>query len=213
MGQTQVYDTGDRLICVTAVSCGVNRVLQCKTVERDGYNAVQLGYGEQKPHRVNRPLTGHYMRHGGVYPRHVREFRDFDLEVRSGGEVRPNDCFSPGDFVDVVGITKGHGFQGVMKRHGFGGGRASHGAKGWKRRPGSIGQGASPGWVRKGQPMPGHMGQERRTVQNLRVVRILEDENVVLVGGAVPGAIGDCVVIREAKKRPRTRISARERGE
>ena len=201
-GQTQVYDEGGRLVCVTAVSCGVNRVVQCRSAERDGYQAVQLAYGEARASRLARPLLGHLRKHGVDGCRLIREFRGFSLQVAPGDEVRPADCFSAGDYVDVVGVTKGRGFQGVMKRHGFGGGRASHGAKGWKRRPGSIGQGSTPGWVRKGQPMPGHMGQVRRTVQNLRVVRVMEEENVILVQGAVPGAKGGYVVVREAKKRP-----------
>ncbi|MCS1408210.1 MAG: 50S ribosomal protein L3 [Verrucomicrobia subdivision 3 bacterium] len=201
LGQTQVYDEGGDLVCVTAVECRPNRVLQCKTEETDGYNAVQLGFGVQKPQRVNKPLTGHYHKHGAEPCQKIKEFRDFEVSVKPGDEVKLADCFFAGDFVDAIGVTKGHGFQGVMKRHGFGGGRATHGAKGWKRRPGSIGQGSTPGYVRKGQPMPGHMGQVRRTVQNLKVVRIMEEDNVVLVSGAIPGAVGDYVVIRSAKKK------------
>ncbi len=201
LGQTQVYDESGKLVCVTAVQCGPNRVLQCKTEETDGYNAVQIGFGVQKAQRVNKPLTGHYHKHNAEPVQRIKEFRDFELSVKPGDEVKPGDCFSAGDWVDAIGTTKGHGFQGVMKRHGFGGGRATHGAKGWKRRPGSIGQGSTPGTVRKGQPMPGHMGQRRRTVQNLRVVRVMEEEQVLLVSGAIPGAVGDYVVIRGAKKK------------
>ncbi len=201
LGQTQVYDERGNLVCVTAVQCGANRVLQRKTEAADGYNAVQLGFGTQKPQRMNKPLMGHFRKHGTEPCRKIKEFRDFDLPVKPGDAVRPGDCFSAGDFVDVVGVTKGRGFQGVMKRHGFSGGRATHGAKGWKRRPGSVGQGSTPGYVRKGQPMPGHMGQERRTVQNLKVVRVMEEEDVLLINGALPGAAGDYVVIRGAKKK------------
>lgn len=208
LGQTQVYDDEGNLVCVTAVQCGPNRVLQCKTKETDGYSAVQLGFGSQKPNRVNKPLKGHFRKYRAEMCRKIKEFRDFDLSVKPGDEVKPDDCFSAGDFVDAVGTTKGRGFQGVMKRHGFSGGRASHGAKGWKRRPGSVGQGSTPGYVRKGQPMPGHMGQVRRTVQNLKVMRIMEDENVLLVSGAIPGAVGDYVIIRGAKKKQRARPSA-----
>ena len=201
LGQTQVYGDGGELICVTAVQCGPNRVIQRKTEATDGYNAVQLGFGVQKPQRVNKPLTGHYHKHKVEPVQRIKEFRDYELDVNPGDEVKPGDCFSAGDWVDAIGTSKGHGFQGVMKRHGFGGGRATHGAKGWKRRPGSIGQGSTPGTVRKGQPMPGHMGQARRTVQNLKVVRVMEDEQVLLISGAIPGSVGDYVVIRGAKKK------------
>lgn len=207
LGQTQVYDDAGNLLCVTVVQCGANRVLQCKSEASDGYNAVQLGFGTQKAQRVNKPLTGHYTKHKAEPCQRIREFRDFELEVKPGDEVKPSDCFSAGDWVDAIGTTKGHGFQGVMKRHGFGGGRQTHGAKGWKRRPGSIGQGSTPGTVRKGQPMPGHMGQVRRTVQNLKVVRVMEDEQVLLISGAVPGAVGDVVVIRGAKKKTKAKAA------
>lgn len=208
LGQTQIYDDEGNLVCVTVVRCGPNKVLQCKTEETDGYSAVQLGFGTQKTHRVNKPLKGHFRKYSAELCRKIKEFRNFALSVKPGDELNPWDCFSVGDFVDAVGMTKGRGFQGVMKRHGFSGGRASHGAKGWKRRPGSVGQGSTPGYVRKGQPMPGHMGQERRTVQNLRVMRIMEDEKVLLVSGAIPGAAGDYVIIRGAKKKQKTKPSA-----
>ncbi len=201
LGQTRVYEAGDRLVCVTVVACGANRVLQCKTVEVDGYDAVQLAYGTRKSGRTNRPLAGHLRRFKGESCQRIKEFRDYELTVEPGDEVNPGDCFKAGDFVDVVGVAKGRGFQGVMKRHGFGGGRGSHGSKGWKRRPGAIGQGSTPGYVRKGQPMPGHMGQVRRTVQNLRIVRVMAEENVLLISGAVPGAGGDFVIVRGAKKK------------
>jgi len=203
LGQTQVYDDAGNLVCVTAVQVGPNRVLQCKTEASDGYNAVQLGYGAQKPQRVNKPMMGHYVKNNAEPCQKIREFRDFEISVKPGDEVKAGDCFTAGDWVDAIGTTKGHGFQGVMKRHGFGGGRATHGAKGWKRRPGSIGQGSTPGWVRKGQPMPGHMGQSRRTVQNLKIVRVMDDEQVLLISGAIPGSVGDYVVIRNAKKKKR----------
>ena len=208
LGQTQIYDEEGNSVCVTVVQCGPNKVLQCKTEETDGYSAVQLGFGSQKTHRVNKPLKGHFRKYQAELCREIKEFRDFDLSVKPGDEVNPWDCFSVGDFVDAVGVTKGRGFQGVMKRHGFRGGRASHGAKGWKRRPGSVGQGSTPGYIRKGQPMPGHMGQARRTVQNLRVMRIMEEEKVLLISGAIPGATGDYVIIRGAKKKQKTKPSA-----
>lgn len=201
LGQTQIYDEGGKLLCVTAVCCGPNRVLQCKTKESDGYDAVQLGFGTQKASRINKPMIGHFEKHHADPCLRIREFRDFELPVKPGEWIKVGDCFSVGDWVDAIGTTKGHGFQGVMKRHGFGGGRATHGAKGWKRRPGAIGQGSTPGTVRKGQPMPGHMGQLRRTIQNLKIIRVMEEDQVLLISGAIPGAVGDYVIIRNAKKK------------
>jgi large subunit ribosomal protein L3 len=132
----------------------------------------------------------------------VREFRDFTLEVKSGDVIGVN-IFEKGDYIDAIGHTKGRGFEGVVKRWNFGGGGAAHGAKGFHRRPGSIGQRTDPGTVEPGKKMPGHMGQRRRTVQNLEVVQVREADNILLIRGAIPGAAGDYVVIREAKKRPK----------
>jgi len=143
----------------------------------------------------------------------VREFRNFGKEVKAG-ELLGADLFAAGDHVDCIGETKGRGFEGVVKRHRFGGGDASHGAKGWRRRPGSIAPGSTPGWVDKGKPMPGHMGQVRRTVQNLEVVQVRADDGVLLIKGSMPGAEGDYVIIRESKKRPKgwVKPSLREKG-
>jgi large subunit ribosomal protein L3 len=129
----------------------------------------------------------------------IREFRDFTLSVKPGDIIGAT-VFAKGDFVDAIGVTKGRGFEGVMKRHNFRGGDASHGAKGWRRRGGAIGQRLFPGTVMRGMRMPGHMGQVRRTVQNLQIIAVREAENLLLIKGAVPGANGDYVVIREAKK-------------
>jgi large subunit ribosomal protein L3 len=134
--------------------------------------------------------------------RKIKEFRDFSLEVNQGDSIGA-DVFEPGDYVDVIGKTKGRGFQGVVKRWNFGGGRGSHGSGGWRRRPGSIGAGSTPGHVIKGKQMPGHMGQASRTVQNLEIIRVQADDNLLLVKGAIPGANGDYIVIREAKKKPK----------
>lgn len=190
---------------VTVVLCGPNHVVQCKSVETDGYSAVQLGFDPQKDQRVNKPLIGHFQKHKTTGFKRIREFRDYTLAVKSGDVVKLEDCFAEGDFVDAVGVTKGRGFQGVMKRWNFGGGRATHGAKGWKRRPGAIGNRSFPGTVQKGKKMPGHMGQSQRTVQNLKVVKIHGDDQLLLVKGAIPGANGDYVVIREAKKKPKAK--------
>ncbi len=218
LGHTSVYDAEGNLVPVTVVHAGPNRVLQVKSREgKDGYNAVQLGYGEQKDTRLTKPLLGHLKRHGVeiqrpgpktpvvlVGVRRIREFRDFSLPVKPGDLIGP-DIFSPGDFVDAIGVTKGRGFEGVVKRHHFRGGDSTHGAKGWHRRPGAIGQRLFPGTVRRGMRMPGHMGQVRRTVQNLEVVRVMPEEHLLLIKGSCPGAEGDYVIIREAKKIPKAR--------
>ena len=199
MGQTRVYDEKGVCISVTVVLAGPNRVLQCKTEASDGYNAVQLGFDDQKDQRVTKPLLGHIKKHNGAAVKRIREFRDFSLSVKPGDIVGAT-MFTKGDFVDAIGVTKGRGFEGVMKRHNFRGGDASHGSKGFRRRPGAIGQRLFPGTVMRGMRMPGHMGQVRRTVQSLQIVQVREAENLLLIKGAIPGANGDYVVIREAKK-------------
>src|SRR6516225_1561121 len=193
LGQTRVYDAKGIMTPVTVVLAGPNRVLQCKTQQTDGYNSVQLGFDDQKEHRVTKPLLGHIKKFsaGGTGVKRIKEFRDFSKEVK------------PGDYVDAIGVTKGRGFEGVVKRHHFRGGDSTHGAEGWHRRSGAIGQRLFPGTVRRGMRMPGHMGQVRRTAQNLQVVQVREGDNLLLVRGAIPGAKGDYVVIREAKKRPK----------
>jgi large subunit ribosomal protein L3 len=209
LGQTSVYDAKGNLIPVTVVLAGPNRVLQCKTVESDGYKAVQLGFDDQKEHRLAKALAGHIRKNSGAPVKRIREFRDFSLEVKAGDVVGPN-IFAPGDYVDAIGVTKGRGFEGVVKRHRFRGGDITHGAKGWHRRSGAIGQRLFPGTVMRGMKMPGHMGQVRRTVQNLEIVQVREAENVLLIKGAVPGAKGDYVVIRESKKYPKQAAAAQK---
>jgi large subunit ribosomal protein L3 len=204
IGTTRVYDDAGKAVCVTVIHTGENRVVQCKTADgKDGYNAVQIGYDDQShKSRVTQPLQGHFKKHNASATKWVKEFRDFTLEVKPGDTV-PVTIFEPGDYVDAIARTKGRGFQGVVKRWNFAGGPASHGQKGWFRRPGSIAAGSTPGWVSKGKKMPGHMGQRQRTVQNLKIVQVREEDNLLLVKGAVPGANGDYVVIREAKKKPK----------
>ena len=217
---------------VTIVQAGPNQVLQRKTTGRDGYESVQLGFDGQKEHRLSLPKRGHLKAHNGeenytprspdrtvkgkarltnrkawdalaITPiRRIKEFRDFTLDVKPGDSIGA-DVFEAGDYVDVIGKTKGRGFQGVVKRWNFGGGRGSHGSGGWRRRPGSIGAGSTPGHVTKGKKMPGHMGQASRTVQNLEIIQVQADDNLLLVKGAIPGANGDYVVIRESKKKPK----------
>jgi large subunit ribosomal protein L3 len=208
LGQTRVYDARGNAVSVTVVLAGPNRVLQCKTIEADGYQAVQLGFDDQKESRVTRALNGHFKKHQGQAVKRVREFRDFTLPVKPGDVVGPN-LFAVGDYVDAIGVTKGRGFEGVMKRHHFAGGDMTHGAKGWHRRSGAIGQRLFPGTVMRGMKMPGHMGQVRRTAQSLQVVQVREADNLLLIKGAIPGAAGDYVVIRESKKHPKTKSAAK----
>jgi large subunit ribosomal protein L3 len=209
LGQTRVYDDKGNVHSVTVVLAGPNRVLQCKTQESDGYNSVQLGFDDQKDQRVTKPLLGHIKKHNGAAVKRIKEFRNFPLSVKPGDIVGPS-VFAKGDFVDAIGVTKGRGFEGVMKRHNFRGGDASHGAKGWRRRPGAIGQRLFPGTVMRGMRMPGHMGQVQRTTQNLEVIQVREADNLLLIKGAIPGAKGDYVVIREAKKNPKAKAAAKK---
>ncbi|MGA2244171.1 MAG: 50S ribosomal protein L3 [Verrucomicrobiota bacterium] len=202
LGHTRVYDANGVMVPVTVVLAGPNRVLQVKTqAGKDGYNSVQLGFDDQKEQRVTKPLLGHIKKHNGVAVKRIKEFRDFSKDVKPGDVVGPA-LFAVGDYVDAIGTTKGQGFEGVMKRHHFGGGPASHGHKGWHRRGGAIGERLFPGTVLRGFKMPGHMGQVSRTTQNLQIVQVREADNLLLIKGAIPGAEGDYLVIREAKKRP-----------
>jgi large subunit ribosomal protein L3 len=200
LGQTRIFDADGNVVPVTVVLAGPNRVVQCKTEESDGYKSVQLGFDDQKESRMTKPLMGHYKKYASTPTKRLREFRDFPLDVKPGDTVGA-EIFAEGDYVDAIGVTKGRGFEGVVKRFGFGGGNITHGSKGWHRRPGAIGQRLFPGTVMRGTKLPGHMGQRRRTVQNLKVVQVRGEENLLLISGAIPGAAGDYVVIREAKKR------------
>jgi large subunit ribosomal protein L3 len=203
LGHTRVYTATGTLVPVTVVLAGPNRVLQVKTqAGKDGYNSVQLGFDDQKEQRLTKALLGHIKKQNGVAVKRIREFRDFSKDVKPGDIVGPT-LFAPGDFIDAIGTTKGRGFEGVVKRHRFAGGDSTHGAKGWHRRAGAIGQRLFPGTVMRGMKMPGHMGQDTRTTQNLEVIQVLEADNLILIKGSIPGAEGDYVVIRESKKRPK----------
>jgi large subunit ribosomal protein L3 len=203
LGHTRVYTATGTLVPVTVVLAGPNRVLQVKTqAGKDGYNSVQLGFDDQKEQRLTKALLGHIKKQNGVAVKRIKEFRDFSKDVKPGDIVGPT-LFAPGDFIDAIGTTKGRGFEGVVKRHRFAGGDSTHGAKGWHRRAGAIGQRLFPGTVMRGMKMPGHMGQDTRTTQNLEVIQVLEADNLILIKGSIPGAEGDYVVIRESKKRPK----------
>jgi len=203
IGHTRVYDATGNVVPVTVVLAGPNRVLQVKTqAGKDGYNSVQLGFDDQKDQRLSKALLGHIKKQNGAAVKRIREFRDFSKDVKPGDIVGPA-LFAPGDFIDAIGVTKGRGFEGVVNRHKFAGGDSTHGAKGWHRRSGAIGQRLFPGTVMRGMRMPGHMGQDTRTTQNLEVIQVRETDNVLLIKGSIPGAEGDYVVIRESKKRPK----------
>ena len=203
LGSTRVYNAAGVLIPVTVVLAGPNRVLQVKTqAGKDGYNSVQLGFDDQKEQRLTKPLLGHIKKHNGIAVKRIKEFRDFSKEVKAG-EIIGADLFAPGDYIDAIGTTKGRGFEGVVKRHRMAGGDSTHGAKGWHRRGGAIGQRLFPGTVMRGMKMPGHMGQDTRTTQNLEVIQVLPADNLILIKGSIPGAEGDYVIIRESKKRPK----------
>ena len=202
LGHTRVYDANGNVTPVTVVLAGPNRVLQVKTqAGKDGYNAVQLGFDDQKEQRLSKALMGHIRKQNGVAVKRIREFRNFTKDVKPG-DVLGAKLFAVGDYIDAIGTTKGRGFEGVVKRHRFAGGDSTHGAKGWHRRSGAIGQRLFPGTVMRGMKMPGHMGQVTRTTQNLQVIQVRDSENLLLIKGSIPGAEGDYIVIREAKKRP-----------
>jgi len=199
LGMTRVYDDAGRITPVTVIAAGGNTVLQKKTVETDGYNGIQVGFDGQKEHRVTKQMLGHFKKAGSEPKRFVREFRLPDNVKLDDALDLSVTHFTVGDWVDVIGQSKGHGFQGVMKKHNMGGQPASHGHM-MHRRNGAIGNRSTPGRVWKNMGMPGHMGDERITVQNLRVVQVNTDENCILISGAVPGKPGCYVVIRPAKK-------------
>jgi large subunit ribosomal protein L3 len=202
IGMTRVYNERGEIIPVTVVDVSENDVLQVKTSQVDGYAAVQVGCGDAKEKHVSQPEQGHCRKNGAPLKRFVREFRLTDGEAApASGSKLGADLFKKGQFVDVIGVTKGRGFQGVVKRHHFHGQPASHGSM-MHRRTGSIGCRLTPGRVWKNQRMPGHMGQQQRTIQNLEVIEARPDDNVLLIKGSFPGAKGDLVVIRPAKKRP-----------
>ena len=197
---TQVYDAQNVLVPVTVVEAGPCPVVQVKTVETDGYNAVQLGFGTQKAKNASKAETSHAKKAGlASTPRVLNEVRLPEAFTGKAGDVITVAVFSEGQIIDVLGVSKGKGFAGVVKRFRVGGGPAAHGSM-FHRRIGSIGMRQTPGRSWKNQSMPGHMGTDRRTVQNLRVVKVLADKNLLLVKGAIPGANGDTVLVRGAKK-------------
>jgi large subunit ribosomal protein L3 len=199
IGMTQIFDETGAVVPVTVLEVGPCVVTQIRVRERDGYEAVQVGFGAVKPKSLTKPQRGH-LAGAGQLVRHLREFSADNPSDYKVGEVIGADLFSAGQIVDVTGQSKGRGFQGVMKRHGFGGGPRTHGQSDRARAPGSIGAGTDPGHVFKNTRMAGRMGGRRVTVQNLEVVEVISDRNLLLVRGSVPGAKNGLIMVRRAAK-------------
>ena len=201
LGMTQVWDDAGNIVPVTVIEVAPNVVTQIRTPEVDGYSAVQIAAGQIDPRKVNQPANGHFAKAGVTPRRHLTELRTADAaEYELGQELTVESTFEAGQKVDVVGTSKGKGFAGAMKRHNFSGAGASHGQHRNHRKPGSVGGAATPGRVFKGKKLPGRMGGERVTLQNLTVQAVDADKGLILVKGAVPGARGRLVFVRNAVK-------------
>lgn len=198
IGMTSLYSAAGKNIPCTILEVGPCVVTQLRTLEKDGYEAIQLGFGEKSEKRTSKAMQGHFKRAGVGPMKKLVEFRSFEQELQPGDELKVDDVFSEGEFVSVIGTSKGKGFQGVVKRHGFGGvGQATHGQHNRLRAPGSIGAASTPSRVFKGMRMAGQTGNQRVTIENLEVVKVLPEDGVLVVKGAVPGHRGSTVVIRK----------------
>jgi len=200
IGMTQIFDESGRAIPVTLLEAGPCFVSQIKNAETDGYSAVQLAFGEVKPKRLSKAELGHLKTNNLPPVRVLREFRTKKIEDVNPGDELKASVFAAGEFVDVIGTSKGKGFAGAMKRHGFHGGPASHGQSDRQRSPGSSGSGTTPGRVYKGKRRPGHMGDVQVTSSHIRIAMVDPERNLIAVQGSVPGAKGGTVVIKEARK-------------
>jgi large subunit ribosomal protein L3 len=201
LGMTQLWDENNRVVPVTVIAAGTNVVTQVRLPEPDGYNAIQVGFGEIEGRKVNKPEAGHFAKAGTTPRRHLVEIRTADASEYTVGQELGVDTFEAGQAIDVTGTSKGKGFAGTMKRHGFSGVGASHGAHRNHRKPGSIGACATPGRVFKGVRMAGHMGTDTVTTQNVTVHAVDADKGLILVKGAVPGPKGGLIVLRSAAKK------------
>ena len=199
IGMTQIFDEEGKAIPVTIIEAGPCYVTQIRSQEHDDYSAVQLGFEEIKPKRLTGGRLGHLKKNNLPPMRYLREFRAKEIQFKEGDQVKV-DLFTIGDHVDVIGTSKGKGFQGAMKRHNFRGGPMTHGQSDRQRAPGSRGSGTTPGRVYKGAKGPGHMGNERVTTQNLKIALVDAERNLIGVMGAVPGARGGLVMIKDARK-------------
>ena len=200
LGMTQLWDADNRVVPVTVIAAATNVVTQVRQPETDGYNAIQVGYGEIEARKVNQPEAGHFAKAGVTPRRHLAEIRTSDAASYTIGQEIAVDTFAPGEEIDVTGTSKGKGYAGVMKRHGFHGVSASHGAHRNHRKPGSIGACATPGRVFKGTRMAGRMGSDTVTTQNVTVHAVDVEKGLILLKGAVPGPRGGLVVLRSAAK-------------
>jgi large subunit ribosomal protein L3 len=200
LGMTQLWDENNKVVPVTVVAAGTNIVTQVRTPETDGYNAIQVGFGEIEGRKVTKPSAGHFAKAGVTPRRHLVEIRTADAASYAVGQELSPEVFAAGDDVDVTGTSKGKGFAGTMKRHGFAGVGASHGAHRNHRKPGSIGACATPGRVFKGTRMSGRMGTDTVTTQNITVHAVDVENGLILLKGAVPGPKGGVLVIRSAVK-------------
>ena len=200
LGMTQIFDESNRVVPVTVVEAGPCVVPQIRTVENDGYNAIQIAYGEIDPRKVKKPQAGHFNKAGVTPRRHMAEIRMDDVSGYEVGQDVTVDIFEGIDFVDCTGTSKGKGFAGGMKRHGFSGQGASHGNQAAHRRVGGIGACATPGRVFKGTRMAGRMGSDRVTTQNLKIQKIDTEANLLIIKGAIPGARGGLVTVKTAVK-------------
>ena len=197
IGMTSVFSTEGKNITCTVVEVGPCVVTQVKTVETDGYDALQLGFGEQKAKHCTKPELGHFEKAGVTPKRYLAEFKGFEGEHKAG-DVITADLFTESDFVDVVGVSKGKGYQGVVKRHGFGGvGQSTHGQDDRLRAPGSVGACSYPAKVFKGMRMAGQMGNKQVTVQNLQVIKVIPEHNLIMLKGSIPGSKGSIISIEK----------------
>lgn len=201
LGMTQLWDENNRIVPVTVIAASTNVVTQVRQPETDGYNAIQVGFGEIEGRKVNKPESGHFAKAGVTPRRHLVEIRTADASSYTVGQELAVDTFAAGEAIDVTGTSKGKGFAGTMKRHGFSGVSASHGAHRNHRKPGSIGACATPGRVFKGVRMAGHMGTDTVTTQNVTVHAVDVEKGLILLKGAVPGPKGGLIVLRSAAKK------------
>jgi large subunit ribosomal protein L3 len=209
LGMTQIFLEDGSVVPVTVVEAGPCPVIQKKSKERDGYNALQLGFLPKNSQRVNKPLSGHFKKAGVGPAYHLKEFR-VEAEGVEAGQLVTLNLFKPGDVVDVTALSKGKGFAGVIKRHGFHGSPGSHGTHEYFRHGGSVGSATYPHHTFKGMKMPGHLGSQKVTIQNIKVVDVKEDQNLILLKGGIPGSLDGWILIRSATKSGSTRTERKE---
>jgi large subunit ribosomal protein L3 len=198
VGMTSVFQPDGKYVACTVVEAGPCKVTQVKDITKDGYQAVQLGFDDKKEKSSNKPEIGHFKKAGSAPKRKLVEIRDFEKDVKQGDDLLVADLFAEGDLIDITGVSKGKGFQGVVKRHGFAGvGGQTHGQHNRLRHPGSLGASSDPSKVMKGMRMAGRTGNDTVTVQNLKVLKVLSENNLIVIKGAVPGAKGSYLILKK----------------